>query len=49
MGQSSARNFSRACSSVALRIIVDREKEVKDFVPTQWFSIQGNVEKQGHI
>ena len=35
--------------SVAFRIIVDREKEVKDFVPTQWFSIHGNVEKQGHI
>ena len=24
-------------------------EKVKDFVPTQWFSIQGNVEKQGHI
>ncbi len=31
--------------SVALRIIVEREKEIKDFVPTQWFSIQGGLQK----
>ncbi len=27
--------------SVALRIIVDREQEIKDFKPEQWFSIHG--------
>lgn len=31
--------------SVALRVIVDREDEVKKFVPEKWFSIQGELEK----
>lgn len=32
--------------SVALRIIVEREDEVKAFVPEKWFSIAGIMEKQ---
>ncbi|PIP89378.1 MAG: DNA topoisomerase I [Bdellovibrionales bacterium CG12_big_fil_rev_8_21_14_0_65_38_15] len=31
--------------SVALRIIVEREDEVKAFVPEQWFSIHGEMSK----
>jgi len=31
--------------SVALRIIVDREQEIKDFTPEQWFSIHGTSSK----
>lgn len=31
--------------SVALRIIVEREDEIKAFVPTKWFSIQGEMNK----
>ncbi|MDD0853751.1 type I DNA topoisomerase [Halobacteriovorax sp. GB3] len=31
--------------SVALRVIVEREDEVKAFVPEQWFSIHGEMEK----
>ena len=33
--------------SVALRVIVDREDEIKKFKPEQWFSIQGELEKNG--
>lgn len=33
--------------SVALRVIVDREDEIKKFIPEQWFSIQGELEKSG--
>jgi DNA topoisomerase-1 len=33
--------------SVALRVIVDREDEIKAFVPEKWFSIQGELEKKG--
>jgi len=33
--------------SVALRVIVDREDEVKAFVPEQWFSIHGEMAKDG--
>jgi len=33
--------------SVALRIIVEREDEIKVFVPEQWFSIHGQMEKAG--
>lgn len=33
--------------SVALRIIVDREEQIKKFVPEEWFSIQGVLEKKG--
>lgn len=32
--------------SVALRIIVEREDQVKSFVPEQWFSIHGEMKKQ---
>ncbi len=31
--------------SVALRVIVDREDEIKKFKPEKWFSIQGELEK----
>jgi DNA topoisomerase-1 len=31
--------------SVALRLIVERYQEIKDFVPEKWFSIQGEMEK----
>lgn len=31
--------------SVALRLIVEREEEVKKFVPEQWFSIHGEMNK----
>jgi len=31
--------------SVALRIIVEREDEIKAFTPEQWFSIHGEMEK----
>ena len=31
--------------SVALRIIVDREHEIKEFTPEQWFSIHGTANK----
>ena len=31
--------------SVALRIIVDREQEIKKFIPEQWFSIHGTSSK----
>lgn len=34
--------------SVALRIIVDRELEIKAFNPEQWFSIEGAMNKNGH-
>lgn len=33
--------------SVALRIIVEREDEIKAFIPEQWFSIAGVMEKSG--
>lgn len=33
--------------SVALRVIVDREEEIKKFVSEKWFSIQGELEKKG--
>lgn len=33
--------------SVALRIIVEREDEIKAFISEQWFSIQGEMEKAG--
>jgi DNA topoisomerase-1 len=33
--------------SVALRVIVDREDQVKKFIPEKWFSIQGELEKKG--
>ena len=33
--------------SVALRLIVEREDEVKAFVPEQWFSIEGRMRKSG--
>ena len=33
--------------SVALRLIVEREDEIKAFVPEQWFSIEGEMEKEG--
>ncbi len=32
--------------SVALRVIVDREDEIKAFNPEKWFSIQGELEKK---
>ncbi len=32
--------------SVALRLIVEREKEIKAFVPEQWFSIHGEMAKE---
>ncbi len=32
--------------SVALRLIVEREDEIKAFIPERWFSIQGVVEKK---
>lgn len=35
--------------SVALRIIVEREDEIKAFVPEQWFSIHGEMEKDGTL
>jgi len=31
--------------SVALRVIVDREEEIKKFIPEKWFSISGVAEK----
>ena len=31
--------------SVALRVIVEREEEIKAFVPERWFSINGEMEK----
>ena len=31
--------------SVSLRLIVDREKEIKIFIPEQWFSIIGEMKK----
>lgn len=31
--------------SVALRVIVEREEEIKAFVPERWFSISGEMEK----
>lgn len=33
--------------SVALRVIVDREEQIKKFVSEKWFSIQGELEKKG--
>lgn len=33
--------------SVALRIIVEREDEIKAFTSEQWFSIHGEIEKDG--
>ena len=33
--------------SVALRVIVDREEQIKAFTPEKWFSIQGELEKKG--
>ncbi|MBP9673883.1 MAG: type I DNA topoisomerase [Bacteriovoracaceae bacterium] len=33
--------------SVALRIIVERDDEIKAFIPEQWFSIQALLEKSG--
>ena len=33
--------------SVALRLIVEREEEIKVFVPEQWFSIEGEMTKDG--
>ncbi len=33
--------------SVALRVIVDRETAIKAFVPEQWFSIEGEMQKSG--
>ena len=33
--------------SVALRLIVEREEEIKKFVPEQWFSIEGQMQKDG--
>ena len=35
--------------SVALRLIVEREKEIKAFVPEQWFSIEGTMTKDGIV
>ena len=32
--------------SVALRVIVDREEQVKKFIPEKWFSLQGELEKK---
>jgi DNA topoisomerase-1 len=32
--------------SVALRVIVDREEEIKKFTPEKWFSLQGELEKK---
>ncbi len=32
--------------SVALRVIVDREDQIKAFTPEKWFSIQGKLEKK---
>ena len=32
--------------SVALRVIVEREDEIKKFIPEKWFSIQGELEKK---
>ena len=32
--------------SVALRVIVDREDQIKAFTPEKWFSIQGELEKK---
>jgi DNA topoisomerase-1 len=33
--------------SVALRVIVDREDQIKAFTPEKWFSLQGELEKKG--
>lgn len=33
--------------SVALRVIVDREDQIRAFKPEKWFSIQGELEKKG--
>ena len=33
--------------SVALRVIVDREEQIKKFIPEKWFSLQGELEKKG--
>ncbi len=33
--------------SVALRVIVEREDQIKKFVSEKWFSIQGELEKKG--
>lgn len=33
--------------SVALRVIVEREDEIKKFKPEKWFSIAGEIEKKG--
>ena len=35
--------------SVALRLIVDREDEIKSFVSEQWFSIEGEMKKEGIV
>lgn len=35
--------------SVALRIIVEREDEINAFVPEQWFSIAGQMQKDGNL
>lgn len=34
--------------SVALRLIVEREREIKAFVPQEYWSIEGVFKKQGH-
>jgi DNA topoisomerase I (EC 5.99.1.2) len=31
--------------SVALRLIIDREEEIKNFVPEEYWTIEGNFEK----
>ena len=31
--------------SVALRLIIDRENEIKSFVPEEYWTIEGNFEK----
>ena len=33
--------------SVCLKLVVDREKEIKDFVPEEYWNIYANARKEG--
>ena len=34
--------------SVALRVIIERERQIKDFVPKEYWDIEAELEKKGH-
>ena len=46
MAQSQKGLSAGRVQSVALKIIIDREKEIREFIPEEYWSIDGNFKKQ---